>query len=97
MNERLTIRNSHFEIFRWLPIGRCDIGHGSGNSGLVAKRPGVMRAIKGNIGAATAEKWNSVEKIAIKQKDSSRTLFTSVKCGSKRVLFVAEARIKRRC
>jgi hypothetical protein len=38
-----------------------------------AKRPGVMRAIKGNIGAAAAEKWNSVEKIAIKQKDSSRT------------------------
>jgi hypothetical protein len=56
-----------------------------------------MRAIKGNIGAAAAEKWNSVEKIAIKQKDSSRTLFTSVECGSKRVLFVAEARIKRRC
>jgi hypothetical protein len=35
--------------------------------------PGVMRAIKGNIGAEAAEKWNSVEKIAIKQKDSSRT------------------------
>jgi hypothetical protein len=32
-----------------------------------------MRAIKGNIGAEAAEKWNSVEKIAIKQKDSSRT------------------------
>src|ERR1043166_7620611 len=32
MNERLTIRNWHFEIFRWLPIGRCDIGHGSGHS-----------------------------------------------------------------
>jgi hypothetical protein len=30
-----------------------------------------MRAIKGNIGAAAAEKWNSVEKIAIKQKDSA--------------------------
>jgi hypothetical protein len=38
-----------------------------------AKRPGVMRAIKGNIGAATAEKWNSFEKIVIKQKDSPRT------------------------
>jgi hypothetical protein len=38
-----------------------------------AKRPGVMRAIKGNIGAATAEKWSGFEKIAIKQKDSSRT------------------------
>jgi hypothetical protein len=32
-----------------------------------------MGAIKGNIGAEAAEKWNSVEKIAIKQKDSSRT------------------------
>ena len=30
MNERLTIRNRHFEIFTWLPIGRCDVGHGSG-------------------------------------------------------------------
>jgi len=29
MNERLTIRNWHFEIFTWLPIGRCDAGHGS--------------------------------------------------------------------
>src|SRR5438552_17510227 len=29
MNERLTIRNWHFEIFRWLPIGRCEVGHGS--------------------------------------------------------------------
>jgi hypothetical protein len=99
MNERLTIRNWHFEIFRWLPIGRCDIGHGSGqgtlNAPSGAKRPGVVRAIKGNIGAEAAEKWNSVEKVAIKQKDSSRTLFTSV--GSQRVLFVEEARIKRRC
>src|SRR5258705_11059316 len=70
MNERLTIRNWHFEIFRWLPIGRCDIGHGSGqgtlNAPSSAKRPGVVRAIKGNIGAEAAEKWNSVEKIAIK-------------------------------
>ncbi|WP_334479656.1 hypothetical protein [Bradyrhizobium algeriense] len=77
MNERLTIRNWHFEIFTWLPIGRCDAGHGSGqsthNAPSGAKRPGVMRAIKGDIGAAAAEKWNSVEKIAIKQKDSSRT------------------------
>jgi hypothetical protein len=46
MNERLTIRNWHFEIFTWLPIGRCDIGHGSG-----PQRPGVMRIIKGDIGA----------------------------------------------
>jgi hypothetical protein len=97
MNERLTIRNWHFEIFRWLPIGRCDIGHGSGQGTPDAKRPGVMGAIKGNIGAETAEKWNSFEKIAIKQKDSARTLFISVKWGSQRVLFVAEARTKRRC
>jgi hypothetical protein len=32
-----------------------------------------MRAIKGNIGAERAKKWNSDEKIAIKQKDGSRT------------------------
>jgi hypothetical protein len=73
MNERLTIRNWHFEIFRWLPNGRCDIGHGSGKALRGAKRPGVMRAIKGNIGAERAEKWYSLEKIAIKQKDSGRT------------------------
>jgi len=77
MNERLTIRNSHSLIFTWLPIGRCDAGHGSGqgplNAPSGAKRPGVMRAIKGNIGAEAAEKWNSVENIAIKQKDGSRT------------------------
>jgi hypothetical protein len=71
MNERLTIRNWHFEIFRWLPIGRCDIGHGSGKALSGAKRPGVMRAIKGNIGAEAAEKWNSFEKIVIEQKDSA--------------------------
>jgi hypothetical protein len=62
-----------------------------------AKRPGVMRAIKGNIGAAAAKKWNSVEKIAIKQKDGARTLFISIECGRKPVLSVAGARIKRRC
>jgi hypothetical protein len=50
MNERLTIRNPHFEIFRWLPIGRCDIGHGSGQR-LPDGGPGVMSGIKGNIGA----------------------------------------------
>ena len=72
MNERLTIRNWHFEIFRWLPIGRCDIGHGSGKALRGAKRPGVMRAIKGNIGAEAAEKWARFEKIAVKQKDSPR-------------------------
>jgi hypothetical protein len=32
-----------------------------------------MRAIKGNIGAERAEKWNSFEKIAVKQKDGART------------------------
>ena len=99
----LTIRNWHSEIFTWLPIGRCEVGHGSGQGKLAlnapsgAKRPGVMRAIKGNIGAERAEKWNSVENIAIKQKDSARTSLNPVECGSKRVLFVAEARIKRRC
>ena len=39
---------------------------------LGAKRPGVMRAIKGNIGAEAAEKWARFEKIAVKQKDSPR-------------------------
>jgi hypothetical protein len=62
-----------------------------------AKQPGVMRAIKGNIGAEGAEKWNSFEKIAIKQKDGARTSLNPVECGSTRVLFVTEARIKRRC
>jgi hypothetical protein len=96
MNERLTIRNSQSLIFRWLPIGRCEVGHGSGKALRGAKRPGLMRAIKGNIGAAKAEKWNGFEKIAIKQKDSCRTRFKGVDAGA-RVLFVAEARIKRRC
>src|SRR4051812_42798706 len=31
MNDGLTNQNSHPEIFRWLPIGRCDFGHGSGH------------------------------------------------------------------
>jgi hypothetical protein len=31
-----------------------------------------MRAIKGNIGAEKAERWNSFENIAIKQKDGAR-------------------------
>jgi len=55
MNERLMIRNSHFEILTWLPIGRCDVDHGSGRrdpDGKPAGRDeGVMRTIKGNIGA----------------------------------------------
>ena len=29
VNEWLMIRNSRLEIFRWLPIGRCDDRHGS--------------------------------------------------------------------
>jgi hypothetical protein len=43
-----------------------------------------MRAIKGNIWAGAAEKWNSFEKIAIKQKDSRGTSLTSMACRSKR-------------
>jgi hypothetical protein len=82
MNERLTIRNWHFEIFRWLPIGRCDIGHGSDKALRGAKRPGVMRAIKVKIGAERAEKWNSVENNAIKQKDSARPRPTPSNAGA---------------
>jgi hypothetical protein len=92
MNGRLTNRNSHSEIFRWLPIGRCDAGHGSGQR----KRPGVMRAIKGNIGAETAEKWNSFEKVVVKQKDNART--SPDRLNAEAVgFFAAEAQIKRRC
>jgi hypothetical protein len=47
-----------------------------------AKRPGVMRAIKGNIGAERAEKWNSFEKIAVKQGDNARNSLNPVECGS---------------
>jgi hypothetical protein len=39
------IRNSHPEIFKWLPIGR--IGPRAGSA--VSTKPGVMEAIKGNI------------------------------------------------
>jgi hypothetical protein len=56
-----------------------------------------MRAIKGNIGAERAEKWNCFEKIVSKQKDGARTLFISIEGGRKPVLSVAEARSKRRC
>jgi hypothetical protein len=56
-----------------------------------------MRGIKGNIWAATAEKWNSDEKIAIKQRAGCKTCHFSLECGSQTVLFVAEARTKRRC
>jgi hypothetical protein len=41
-----------------------------------------MRAIKGNIGAERAEKWNSFGKIAVKQKDGARTSLNPVECGS---------------
>jgi len=41
-----------------------------------------MRAIKGNIGAERAEKWNSLEKIAIKQKDGVRTSLNPLECRS---------------
>jgi hypothetical protein len=44
----------------------------TGSAGSGAKWPGVMRAIKGNIGAETAEKWNRFEKIAVKHKDSAK-------------------------
>jgi hypothetical protein len=50
VNEWLTIRNSHSEFFTWLPIGRCEVRHGSSQQA----RPAVMRAIKGYIGAASA-------------------------------------------
>src|SRR5215216_398846 len=69
-----------------VPIGRCEVGHSSGqsthNTPSGAKRPGVMRAIKGDIGAAAAEKWNSFEKIAIKQKASATTSLNPVERGS---------------
>jgi hypothetical protein len=48
VNEWLTIRNLHFDIFRWLPISRYGRGRGSL---LSPSGPGVMRVIKGNIGA----------------------------------------------
>jgi hypothetical protein len=73
MNERLTIQNPRAEIVRWLPIGRCEVGHGSGQCAPPAKRPGVMGAIKGNIGAAAAKRGSDDEKIAIKQKDVDQT------------------------
>jgi hypothetical protein len=62
-----------------------------------AKRPGVMRAIKGNIGAAAAKKWNGDEKIAIKQKAGRKTCRFPSNAGGQAVLFAAEARTKRRC
>src|SRR4029077_3048256 len=49
VNEWLMIRNLHSEIFRWLPISRCERWHGSR---LIAIGPGVLRVIKGNIAAS---------------------------------------------
>jgi hypothetical protein len=40
-----------------------------------------MRAIKGNIGAATAKKWNGLEKIVIKQKDAPEPLSPRLNAG----------------
>ena len=60
-----------------------------------AKRPGVMGAIKGDIGAAAAKRWSGVEKIAINQRLAATAVPPSN--AAQTVLFVAEARIKRRC
>jgi hypothetical protein len=60
MNERLTIRNWQFEIFRWLPIGRCDISHGSAPSGLgkAARRDaGDKRQYRGSEGGKVEQFW----------------------------------------
>jgi hypothetical protein len=84
MNERLTIQNPHAEILGWLPIGRCEASHGSARAIPGAKWPGVMGAIKGNIGAAAAKRWNGDEKIAIKQKDVAKTGHSSVECRTRR-------------
>src|SRR5260221_11349372 len=42
VNEWLTIRNSHREIFRWLLFSRCDGCHGSGVS-QSSRRDGVHK------------------------------------------------------
>jgi hypothetical protein len=44
-----------------------------------AQRPGVMRAIKGNIGAAAAKRWDAGEKIAIKARVGSKSRRSSYK------------------
>jgi hypothetical protein len=57
VNEWLMIRNSHSEIFKWLPIGRVDDCHGSVERSLNApdnSGTGFMGAIKGDIGAIRA-------------------------------------------
>jgi hypothetical protein len=52
-----------------------------------------MGAIKGDIGAAAAKRWNGDEKIAIKQQDGLERSSSP----SKPVLSFMEARTKRRC
>jgi 1,6-anhydro-N-acetylmuramate kinase len=53
-----------------------------------------MRAIKGNIGAETAEKCG--EKVVVKQKDNAGT--SPDRLNAEAVgFFAAEAQIKRRC
>jgi hypothetical protein len=56
-----------------------------------------MRAIKGNIGAAAAEKWNWDEKIAIKPGDRCKTSSHPLNEGPQGFPFVAGARTERRC
>jgi hypothetical protein len=48
VNEWLMIRNLRRVFFRWLPIGRCDLRHGSGMS---QPRPAGVGRASGNIGA----------------------------------------------
>jgi hypothetical protein len=55
-----------------------------------------MRAINGNIGAERAEKWNSFEKIAVKQKDGARISLNPLNAEVS-IFLAAEARKKRRC
>jgi hypothetical protein len=47
VNEWLTIRNLHREIFRWLLICRCDIRHGSRRRNLVLSLWSVQVSISG--------------------------------------------------
>jgi hypothetical protein len=49
VNEWLMDRHRKGVFFRWLPIGRCDLGHGSVGS---QPRPAGLRRASGNIGAA---------------------------------------------
>jgi hypothetical protein len=50
VNEWLTIRNLGRDFFKWLPIGRCDVRHGSRGW----MRTGGVRVIKGDIAAVQA-------------------------------------------